>query len=111
MSEVLIDVVSGSFVLTGDTGLIFRKRRAKSNFKSIGAEFLGDGSIVVPFAPEDGSGGIPGLEEQFQRIERLLQKFSIGAAQSESTEAGPDPSALDPGAVRADSAATRRRKQ
>ena len=86
MSEVLINVHSNSFVLTGDTEIIFRKRRAKSNFQSIGAIFREDGSIALPFSTSEGSVDLPEREERFQQIEHLLEKFSVDGKQSESTE-------------------------
>ena len=86
MSHILIDVVGNSFVLTGDTSCISNKRRARSNFMAIGAEFHNTSQIIIHFSSKDGPANLPNREERFQQIDRLLKKFSIAGTQSPSTE-------------------------
>lgn len=74
---ISIDVVDNSYVLEGNVDSIKRTRRARSSFKSIGANLDITNKVIVPFSTEERPTEFGGREEQYRAILRLLKKFGI----------------------------------
>ncbi|WP_345975659.1 DEAD/DEAH box helicase [Sulfurimonas sp. HSL3-7] len=75
--NIQIDVLDNAFVLKGDLEAIKNKRRARSNFESIGASFNDVNQIVIPFSTEKYPNEYDDEEKQYAAVLRLLDKFSI----------------------------------
>lgn len=84
MGKISLDIQADKAIyeISGSTELIVTDRRTKSNFKSIGAEFIGD-KIIIAYEPdvEDSK------EKKFNEIIKLFQKFSLDFGRSESVQA------------------------
>ena len=73
MSNIIIDVVDNTFILSGNVAAIRNNGRAQSNFKSIGAIFEDNEKIELSFdASKKGS-----EDKLFRNMEKLFAKFSI----------------------------------
>ncbi len=82
---IKIKISENSFELFGDISQVTSKRRIKSNFSSIGAEFK-ENSIVIPFSTEENPiNDIDDTETQYKYIIRLLDDFEIEYSKSEGT--------------------------
>ena len=82
MSDITIDIVDRTFVLSDNTEVIQNNRRAKSNFISVGACFDDFGNIILPFNEnQEGS-----ENEIYDSIERLLVKFKCTYKQTRNAE-------------------------
>lgn len=82
---ITIDTVGNSYVLRGDIASIKEKRRAQSNFKSIGAVFDVENQISIPFSTEEQPSQYDNREEQYQAVLRLCEKFGINLSRTEGT--------------------------
>ena len=84
--SISIDIRDNTFVLRGDLNRIKSKRRAKSNFGSIGANFSIEDEIIIPFSTEDTPNESDDKESQYEAIKRLLGKFEIEYVKTEDAE-------------------------
>ncbi len=83
--SVSIELSKNHYILTGDTGLIKNKRRAKSNFEAYGADFETENRIIIPFSTEDSPNDFDD-EEQYRAIVKLLNKFNIDFEKTEEVK-------------------------
>ncbi len=82
---IQIKILENSFKLSGDVSQITSKRRVRSNFSSIGAEFEEE-SILIPFSTEDNLiASIDDVETQYKFLIRLFNDFSIEYSKSKDT--------------------------
>ena len=84
--KIVIDTFQNTYVLTGDVDSILGKRRIKSNFISIGASFVDDYKIIIPFSSDDFPSEYDDKEKQYKAIERLLKKFDIEYNKTENAK-------------------------
>ena len=84
--SVSIDIRGNTFVLAGDINRIKSKRRAKSNFGSVGADFSIENEIIIPFSSEDTPNEYDDKESQYEAIKRLFGKFEIEYVKTEVAE-------------------------
>jgi len=82
---IQIKILENSFKLSGDVSKITSKRRVRSNFSSIGAEFEEE-SILIPFSTEDKPlSGVDDVETQYKFLVKLFDNFSIEYSKSKDT--------------------------
>ena len=79
MAGIIIDTDDNRFIISGDIGRIARRRQAKSNFESIGANFEHSDKITLSFNAEN-------RDEVYEDLSRLLKKFQINLEKTESTK-------------------------
>ena len=73
MKRITIDVHNETYIITGDIeDAIIKKRRARSNFASIGANFETAGEISIPLTTKENTADL-----QYALIQKLLSKFNI----------------------------------
>jgi len=84
--SVQIDAVDNAFTILGDLGSIREKRRARSNFESIGASFDDEDKILIPFSTEEQPNEYDNEEKQYSAILRLLDKFDIQYTKTEKAQ-------------------------
>ena len=82
MNKVTVDVKDNTYIITGDIeDDIIKKRRAKSNFESIGANFETSGQIIIPLSTKENN-----QDQQYALIQKLLNKFSITEEKTKQAE-------------------------
>lgn len=73
MKKITLDVHNDAYIITGDIeDAIIKKRRARSNFSSIGANFETAGEISIPLSTKENT-----ADQQYALIQKLLSKFNI----------------------------------
>lgn len=73
MKKITLDVHNDAYIITGDIeDAIIKKRRARSNFASIGANFEIAGEISIPLITKENT-----KDQQYALIQKLLSKFNI----------------------------------
>lgn len=85
--SVQIDTVDNAFTILGDLEPIRKKRRARSNFESIGASFDDEDKILIPFSTKEQPNEYDDEEKQYSAILRLLDKFDIQYTKTEKAQA------------------------
>ena len=81
--SISIDIDGNAYVLKGKLDRIKNARRAKSNFKSIGANFEVEDRIIIPFSTEESPTEYDNEENQYEAIKRLFHKFDIKYSKTE----------------------------
>jgi len=82
MNKVTVDVKDNTYIITGDIeDAIIKKRRARSNFESIGTNFETSGQITIPLSTKENN-----QDQQYALIQKLLNKFSITEAKTKQAE-------------------------
>ena len=82
---IQIKILENSFKLSGDISQITYKRRVRSNFSSIGAEFEEE-SILIPFSTEGNPlASVDDVETQYKFLIKLFDNFSIEYSKSKDT--------------------------
>ena len=82
MSKVTVDVKDNTYIITGDIeDAIIKKRRARSNFESIGTNFETSGQITIPLSTIENN-----QDQQYALIQKLLNKFSITEEKTKQAE-------------------------
>ncbi len=83
MNKVTVDVKDSTYIVTGDIeDAIIKKRRARSNFVSIGANFETSGQITIPLSTKENN-----QDQQYALIQKLLGKFNIAEVKTKQAEA------------------------
>ncbi len=73
MKKITLDVHNDAYIITGDIeDAIIKKRRARSNFASIGANFETAGEISIPLITKENT-----ADQQYALMQKLLSKFNI----------------------------------
>ena len=68
MNKVTVDVKDNTYIITGDIeDAIIKKRRARSNFESIGTNFETSGQITIPLSTKENN-----QDQQYALIQKLL---------------------------------------
>ena len=84
MVNITVNIENNTYLLSGNIEIIVNKRRAKSNFESIGALFDAEKQVIrVPFSTEEEPNGYGNREEQYQSILRLFNKFNIDSSKTD----------------------------
>ena len=83
--SISIGIDGDTYVLKGNISRIKDIRRAKSNFKSIDANFEED-RVIVPFSTESNPTEYDNKENQYEAIKRIFDKFNIEYSRTESAK-------------------------
>jgi len=82
MKKITIDIFNGEYIITGDIeDAIIKKRRARSNFASIGANFDKAGEISIPLSTNENN-----TDQQYALLQKLLSKFDISKVKTKQAE-------------------------
>ena len=82
MKKITIDIYDGAYFITGDIeDAIIKKRRARSNFASIGANFDKTGEISIPLSTKENN-----TDQQYALLQKLLSKFNISKVKTKQAE-------------------------
>jgi len=76
LTEIIMDIASHNFIISGDLGPMQSNRRIRSNFESYGAVF-NDNLISIPFSTESSPSEWGNQEKQYKAILKLCNKFNI----------------------------------
>jgi len=82
MNKVTVDVKDNTYIITGDIeDAIIKRRRARSNFESIGANFETSGQITIPLSTKEND-----QDQQYALIQKLLNRFNITEEKTKQAE-------------------------